>query len=78
MRIAAVASFVIGIVSLGTGVIGERWHERTIKLGPIKTAQQRQTVHPETFTVPFLTIFGSGALAAGVVFLLIDSSKRRL
>jgi hypothetical protein len=76
MRIAAVASFVIGIVALGTGVIGERWHDRTVKLGPIKTAQ-RQIVKPDSFSTPFLTLFGSGALAAGVVFLLIDSSKRR-
>jgi hypothetical protein len=76
MRIAAVASFVIGIVALGTGVIGERWYGRTVKLGPIRTAQ-RQIVKPDTFSTPFLTLFGSGALAAGVVFLLIDSSKRR-
>jgi hypothetical protein len=78
MKIAAVASFVIGIVALGTGAIGDRWHERAMKLGPIKTAAgQHQMVRPETFGVPFLTLFGSGALAAGVVFLLIDSSKRR-
>jgi hypothetical protein len=76
MKIAAVASFVIGIVALGTGTIGTRWHERTVKLGPIKTAQ-RQAINTDTFSAPFLTILGSGALAAGVVFLLIDSNKRR-
>jgi hypothetical protein len=76
MRIAAVASFVIGVVALGTGLIGDRWHQRTVKLGPIKTTE-RQFVRPDTFSTPFLTLFGSGALAAGVVFLLIDSSKRR-
>jgi hypothetical protein len=76
MKLAAVASFVIGIVALGTGTIGMRWHERTVKLGPIETVQ-RQTIHTDTFSAPFLTILGSGALAAGVVFLLIDSNKRR-
>jgi hypothetical protein len=77
MKIAAVASFVIGIVALGTGAIGERWHQRTVKLGPLNTSSQRSMVTTETFSTPFLTILGSGALAAGVVFLLIDSSKRR-
>lgn len=76
MKIAAVASFVIGVVALGTGLIGERWNQRTVKLGPIKTAE-RQIIKPDTFSTPFLTLFGSGALAAGVVFLLIDSSKRK-
>jgi hypothetical protein len=80
MKIAAIASFVIGVVALGTGAIGDRWSERTVKLGPGKSAIQRQssaTVSVSTFSAPLLTIVGSGALAAGVVFLLIDSSKRR-
>lgn len=78
MKIAAVASFVIGVVALGIGLIGDRWHERTVKLGPsLTSAAPRQMVSADTFSTPFLTVFGSGALAAGVVFLLIDSSKRR-
>lgn len=78
MKMAAIASFVIGVVALGTGAIGERWYGRTTRLESIRVERHTgATIRVDTFSTPFLTIVGGGALAAGVVFLLIDSSRRR-
>jgi hypothetical protein len=77
MRIAAIALFVIGVVAIGTGLIDQRWHQRSTRLILLVHTTQRQAGHVDTFTAPFLTILGGGAIMAAVVLLLVDSAKRR-
>ncbi len=77
MKIAAVALFVIGIVALGVGLVDQRWHQRSTSLIPLFHSAQRQAGHVDTFSAPFMTILGGGAIAAGFVLLLVDSTKRR-
>jgi len=70
IRIAAIALIVLGVIALAIGGISYTREKKVLDIGPL----QATTKTRETITLP--PLLGIGAIAGGVVLLLVGGKKR--